>query len=190
MNGRNPAPPKKPWNDDSPVNTNKQWFRMVSKWCRNFVHPQYVICPQKHPGGLLSLESNLVCFCGQSHKIGLFAFDLTWGVTLREKRAQFSEYLLWWFKFGNQKDTVAPSSGPASLTHAHRGFTEFREGPTVFGLLRHIRATLGATGMQAGNGFFLVFTSLFFLRWPNLEFPYLLTSGNPELEAWIGGLGI
>ena len=28
------APPKKPWNDDSPVNTNKQWFPMVSKWCR------------------------------------------------------------------------------------------------------------------------------------------------------------
>ena len=27
------APPKKPWNDDSPVNTNKQWCTMVSKWC-------------------------------------------------------------------------------------------------------------------------------------------------------------
>ena len=34
MEGRNPAPPKKPWNDDSPVNTNNQWFPMVSKWCR------------------------------------------------------------------------------------------------------------------------------------------------------------
>ena len=34
MDGRNPAPPKKPWNDDSPANTNKQWFLMVSKWCR------------------------------------------------------------------------------------------------------------------------------------------------------------
>ena len=36
VDGRNPAPPKKPWNDDSPVNTNKQWFPMVSKWCRVF----------------------------------------------------------------------------------------------------------------------------------------------------------
>ena len=25
--GRNPAPSRKPWNDDSLVNTNKQWFR-------------------------------------------------------------------------------------------------------------------------------------------------------------------
>ena len=32
--GRNPAPPKKPWSDASPVNTNKQWCAMVSKWCR------------------------------------------------------------------------------------------------------------------------------------------------------------
>ena len=29
------APPKKPWNDDSPVSTSKQWFPMVSKWCRS-----------------------------------------------------------------------------------------------------------------------------------------------------------
>ena len=34
MDGRNPEPPKKPWGDASPVNTNKQWFPMVSKWCR------------------------------------------------------------------------------------------------------------------------------------------------------------
>ena len=34
VDGRNPAPPKKPWNDDSLVNTNQQWFPMVSKWCR------------------------------------------------------------------------------------------------------------------------------------------------------------
>ena len=28
--------------DDSPVNTNKEWFLMVSKWCEtDFVHPQY-----------------------------------------------------------------------------------------------------------------------------------------------------
>ena len=28
------APPKKPWNDDSPVNTSKQWCDMASEWCR------------------------------------------------------------------------------------------------------------------------------------------------------------
>ena len=33
VDGRNPAPPKKPRNDDSLVNTNKQWLSMVSKWC-------------------------------------------------------------------------------------------------------------------------------------------------------------
>ena len=32
VDGRNPAPPN--WNDDSLVNTNKQWFPMVLKWCR------------------------------------------------------------------------------------------------------------------------------------------------------------
>ena len=30
VDGRNPAPPKKPWNDESNVNTNKQWFPMIS----------------------------------------------------------------------------------------------------------------------------------------------------------------
>ena len=34
VDGRNPAPPKKPWNADSPVSTNQPWFPMVSKWCR------------------------------------------------------------------------------------------------------------------------------------------------------------
>ena len=29
------APPKKPWHEESPVNTNKQWFPAVSKWCRS-----------------------------------------------------------------------------------------------------------------------------------------------------------
>ena len=29
VDGRNPAPPKKPWDDDSSVNTNKHWFPMV-----------------------------------------------------------------------------------------------------------------------------------------------------------------
>ena len=35
MDGRNPAPPKKPWNGDSPANTNKRWPPMVSTWCRS-----------------------------------------------------------------------------------------------------------------------------------------------------------
>ena len=34
MDGRNPAPPKNPWGDASPVSPNKRWFAMVSKWCR------------------------------------------------------------------------------------------------------------------------------------------------------------
>ena len=34
VDGRNPAPPKNPWNDDSLVNTNELRFSMVSKWCR------------------------------------------------------------------------------------------------------------------------------------------------------------
>ena len=43
VDGRNPAPPKKPWGDAAPVNTNKQWFAMVSKRVvQDFVHPQYV----------------------------------------------------------------------------------------------------------------------------------------------------
>ena len=33
------APPKKLWNTHSPVNTSKQWFPMVSKWCKmDIVH--------------------------------------------------------------------------------------------------------------------------------------------------------
>ena len=35
------ALPKIPWNDDSPVNTNKQMVSHVSKRCEmDFVHPQ------------------------------------------------------------------------------------------------------------------------------------------------------
>ena len=34
VDGPNAAPPKKPWNDDSPANTNEQWFPIASKWCR------------------------------------------------------------------------------------------------------------------------------------------------------------
>ena len=42
VDGRNPAPPQRPWKDDSPVNTNKEWLPMISKKCEmDFVHPQY-----------------------------------------------------------------------------------------------------------------------------------------------------
>ena len=42
MDGRNPAPPKKPWNDDSPLNTNKQWLLIGFNVVRtDFIHPQY-----------------------------------------------------------------------------------------------------------------------------------------------------
>ena len=34
VDGQNPAPLQKPWNDDYLVNTSKLWFPMVSKWCR------------------------------------------------------------------------------------------------------------------------------------------------------------
>ena len=34
MDGQNPAPPRRPWNDHFPVNTSKYWLPMVSKWCR------------------------------------------------------------------------------------------------------------------------------------------------------------
>ena len=39
VDGRTFAPPEKPWNDGSPVNTNKHWLPMVSKWYA--FHPQY-----------------------------------------------------------------------------------------------------------------------------------------------------
>ena len=42
VDGRNPrrAVPKKPWNDVSPVNINKQWYPMVSKCCElDFLRP-------------------------------------------------------------------------------------------------------------------------------------------------------
>ena len=35
VDGRNPATPEKPWNDDSPANAGKQWFpTMISIRCR------------------------------------------------------------------------------------------------------------------------------------------------------------
>ena len=36
VDGRNPfrTTVQNPWNDDSHTNTNKQWFSLVSKWCR------------------------------------------------------------------------------------------------------------------------------------------------------------
>ena len=36
------APPRKPWYDDSPVNTNQQMASHGFKVVQEFVHPQYV----------------------------------------------------------------------------------------------------------------------------------------------------
>ena len=41
VDGRIPAPPKKAWNDDPPVKSNRQWLPIVAKCCEmDFVHPQ------------------------------------------------------------------------------------------------------------------------------------------------------
>ena len=40
VDGRNHAPPKKPWDNDCPANTKKQWFPVVSKAVQDFAHPQ------------------------------------------------------------------------------------------------------------------------------------------------------
>ena len=71
MDEQNPALPKNPWNDDSPVNTKKQWSPMVSKWCEvDFVRPQLEggepsktgsFDPQGIERVLLSRET--ICFC-------------------------------------------------------------------------------------------------------------------------------
>ena len=54
------APPKKPWNDDSPVNTNKQWFFHGFKTVQNFVHPQYEFQPQFINRGKGPLQCGLI----------------------------------------------------------------------------------------------------------------------------------
>ena len=47
------VPPEKPWNDDSTVNTNQQWFPVVSKWCRmSSIHSMSA-----------HTSSQLRCFC-------------------------------------------------------------------------------------------------------------------------------
>ena len=40
------APPQTPWNDDSPVNTNKQWFPMHSKWSERILSTRTIVAPQ------------------------------------------------------------------------------------------------------------------------------------------------
>ena len=44
VDGQNPAPPKKCWNDDSPQNTNEQGFPMVAKWCRMYLPHRPIYC--------------------------------------------------------------------------------------------------------------------------------------------------
>ena len=55
MDERNPAAPKKPWNDDFLVHTNKQWFPHVFQVMQDFVHPQHdPTHPIEEPRGILS----------------------------------------------------------------------------------------------------------------------------------------
>ena len=65
MDGRNPAPPKKPWNDDSPANTNEQWFPMVLKVVQDFVHQQYVLLAKGCLAFLLFVEGILTVRFGR-----------------------------------------------------------------------------------------------------------------------------
>ena len=69
---RNPAPPKKPWNDDSPVNTNKQWFSHDFKVVQDFVHPQYVKSDLHQMGCGLS-QGVIILLAGFVHRYGLEA---------------------------------------------------------------------------------------------------------------------
>ena len=49
MDGRNPAPPQRPWNDDSPVNTNKPWLQPWFKSGAGFC-PSTVAIQDDHAG--------------------------------------------------------------------------------------------------------------------------------------------
>ena len=62
VDGQNPAPPKKPWNDDSSVNTHKQWFLMVSKWCRiSSIHSMGMwVCTSHLPKGSRNTRLNRI----------------------------------------------------------------------------------------------------------------------------------
>ena len=62
VDGRNPAPPKKPWNVDSPVNTNQPWFPMFpssAKWIssiHNSTALDWKSCtPEPTPGQALGI---------------------------------------------------------------------------------------------------------------------------------------
>ena len=51
VNGQNPAPFKKPWNDAPPANTNKLLFPAVSTWCSiSSVDSRFPLTPTKKNG--------------------------------------------------------------------------------------------------------------------------------------------
>ena len=56
VDGQNPAPPKNPWNEDSPVNTNEQWFPMLSLVMQDFVHPQIWLWLSKRREPLMNVK--------------------------------------------------------------------------------------------------------------------------------------
>ena len=78
--GRNPAPPKKPWNDGSPVHTNQQRFRMVSNWCKmDFVHPTNPISTKQLLPGPVWLWGPASCrFSGPPSRLEESTLVLYW----------------------------------------------------------------------------------------------------------------
>ena len=72
---------KKPWND-SPVNTNKQWFPIALKWCElDFVHPQYVLACDLHEASFLGV--------GMSYLSIKYSSTGAWGVSWHKVRRKW-----------------------------------------------------------------------------------------------------
>ena len=61
VDGRNPAPPKKPWKDDPPGNTNEQCFPHGLKEVQDSVHPQ----PVGEPPLFVSTSTALQSWCAR-----------------------------------------------------------------------------------------------------------------------------
>ena len=60
VDGRNPAPPQRPWKDDLPVNTNKQWFPSGAKWISS-IHSMGPECPPPPLEASLDAGERVVC---------------------------------------------------------------------------------------------------------------------------------
>ena len=62
MDERNPAPPKKPWNDDSPVNTKKTMTTCGFKVVRSGFRPSTVRVPSKRHTRAHNIHIETCCF--------------------------------------------------------------------------------------------------------------------------------